>query len=245
MSVVDEFRTRRPVAQSGGTSLWSILGTAAAFLLGGAFVLGYGSVSREWPNVVAYVGEWFKPTPSVVASASVRLGNASTAPLLRTCLAAELDALNAPGMDVGAFYKMMRADNWILRLPVSVASLDRNSGPEAYLFGKIAECALSRPASLCDPDNRAVAVEAVGDFMTHVARFEAQSAKLPLMERFERERSAKLEPGLKGRILGRLADRVREGRLAASDFGYLSDPEVKTVVRGMSPAPDPCGARGS
>jgi hypothetical protein len=243
MSVVDEFRTRRPVAQSGGNSLWLVLGTAAAFLLGGTFVLGYGSISREWPNVVAYVGEWFKPSPSVIASASVRLGNASTAPLLRTCLASERDAFDAPGMDAGAFYKMVHAGTLISRLPISPASLGHGSGYAVYLFGKIADCALARPASLCDPDNRALAVEAVGDFITHIGRFEARLAKLAPMERFRVERSAKLEPGLKGRVLGRLADRVREGRLAASDFGYLSDPEVKSLVRGIPPAANSCGTR--
>ena len=237
MSVVDEFRTRQPAAPQGGSVLWPTLGAAAAFLVGGAFVLGWGSLSREWPNVVASVGERFKPPPG--AAPAVRLGNASTAPLLRTCLKTE-EAFDAPGMDVGAFYKMMHAGSLFSRLPISAARLDTNSGPTVYLFGTIAECALARPASLCDPDNRALVVEAVGDFMAHVEKFEERLAKLSPMDRFATERSAKLQPGLKGRILGRLADRLRDGRLMAADFGYLAHPEVKRIAKETAPAPDAC-----
>jgi hypothetical protein len=235
MSVLDEFRTKQPLEERK-SPLWSILGIVAAFVVGGALEIGWESLSRDRPGLFASAGEWFKQGFSAGASTSViRLGNPRTAPLLRSCFRARLEELDAPGLEAPLLYGIMH-ESLKVRHPG-----DRSDRVAiAAQHGRLADCVSAESAALCDIDNRALVIEATGDFLTALVDAEVELARLSPAERAKRERGAEFDSRVKDRILGRLAGRVREGRLTVADFGYRAHPEVKQAIKAAGPAPDTC-----
>ena len=247
MSKIQELRARGIQAQTGSSSwLPMIAGGIAAFAAGMLLVMAAGWLPSF--NLANLTGK--KPATQAAAVSSSnsaptfegdRIGRASTAPLLKQCTPfAEL------GMDPDM--KAQPADIYrLLKLGTRAASIAKVVGANPQDFdqtvfvdawGVVADCVYKQNGwALCDPDNRALAVEATATFVrgldTAIKKRDRAAEPGPISDVFSvRGRTpapAELR-SIKDRVLAGLRNRVENGYLISADFGMFTPSEISNVA---------------
>lgn len=230
MNIIEEHR-HRPEQRNGSSHLNDVIFYLSVAVLGiSAYVL-VNTVSEE-PGIAGVVRDrlfdqlsWSStPSPSIVRGK--RLGRADVAPLLKACA----DRIDVPADDTTI------RDN-----PDALGILMRLTHPSLYLeqYGPFIECAMQRyPAELCDPDNRAMVVDAVIRYMRADDRFKAEMARADPRERAELWKLH--DSNRRDRILDAVDRHRRAGRLIRGDFGFSPHPDIKAVFGKSDPIADSC-----
>lgn len=259
MSKIQELRARGIQAQTGSSS-WvpMIAGGIAAFAAGMLLVMAAGWLPSF--NLANLTGK--KPATQAAAVSSInsaptfegdRIGRASTAPLLKLCTPfAEL------GMDPDM--KAQPADIYrLLKLGTRAASIAKVVGANpqdfdqtvfADAWGVVADCVYKQNGwALCDPDNRALAVEATTTFVrgldTAIKNATAPPTGTDLRRVFrERANPAPAElRSIKDRVLAGLRNRVENGYLISADFGMFTPSEISNVLNSAKTVRNSCAQR--
>jgi hypothetical protein len=216
-----------------------------AFAIGGAAVWGYQSfaVSGRPRAVVA------APAPArgpIIEPSRDRIGRAATAPLLDICMrsGSPLAGVTIPDMAPSALYEMLRAATMQSHIKAVAGTTQEDAGAGVTsLLGPATDCVFTRQTeALCDPDNRALAIELITDFLHSVRRAEAELATLPLSKRYQFEQLSGLPA--RPRVLTALRDHLREGRLIADDFTQFAPAEVREAIADVKPVRNGCAGRG-
>jgi hypothetical protein len=183
-----------------------------------------------------------------------RIGRAEAAALLRTCLPrAALGMAGDHQMEPADLYRMLQAGSHVARV-AAVAGVPQNAAdPLAFaaLWGEVADCVFRQNGwMLCDPDNRALAVEAANTFVRQVgiaettkpdnSEFQKTLAQIQGNDPGRRAYAMTTARASKDRVLATLRSRVQEGRLTAGDFGYFAPADVKLALRSVKPTRDAC-----
>jgi len=267
VSIVSQIREQQsweqPPKKSG--SLGFILGTLAAFAGGIMLVMAWGALpsflpgggtAPAKPESAAQPGKAQAEKKVVIAASSARIGHAVESPLLRTCV---------PSRELG-FEKTDRISNKdiyrILQMGAHASGLAGMIGVQqdavdpvafASLWGEVADCVFRQNGwALCQPDNRALAVEAVSTFVRQTA-----AASAPQRESDVSRTMAKVQGdrgranayalqnahAIRERVFAALRMRVEEGRLIAADFGMFTPGAVLNVVKSARAREDACAAR--
>jgi hypothetical protein len=240
----------------------AILSVAGAFAVGGLLVFGWQFVPTATPSTTVRDSSTSLGAAEVkIAATSDRLGNASNAPLLRTCMTSRLmsagqasyesrlgprqrNPRNAPDLpfpgDPAQGYAMLQTADTAARAaalfnePVGTGALVQLSS----ILGLIAECVFNKDAAeLCDANNRALAVDAIGSHVRHADSVLAQSnvsANLQLSQL----------AALKERVIVGFRGHLRDGSLIAADFGMFAPDEVRRIARETKPIRNACATAG-
>ena len=180
-SIIDQIREQQAWEQPKKRgSVGFIAGTIAAFAGGISLVMSWGAFPSLSPKAL------FAPKQQAVVShnkpaASVdfhpsggRLGDASESKLLRTCMPSSMGAATAwAGMDNKALYNLLSATNQMMSIAAwRPARRTRPPAPKPSrsMWAEVADCVFRQNGYvLCEPDNRALAVEAVTAFVKQSA----------------------------------------------------------------------------
>jgi hypothetical protein len=234
MSIVREMRDRQTMTaapERSGFAATLLIG-CAAFAIGGLAIAGW----KLWPGSkpsssgVAMSGQ---PAPKSTSPATTaptfsgkRLGEAKFAPLLRTCIKGDdfegLGNVNNPD----AVYTLLRTVGTASRV-ASLIGAETGGGAQLTDYWRlIADCVYQQNSSnLCDPDNRALAIESGGAFIRGAAVVAADPPKGRAGPMVLRDNAQSRE-----RVLDALRSRVRNGYLIADDFGPIQPPEIKAIL---------------
>jgi hypothetical protein len=222
-------------------TLISALVTAVfAFAIGGAAVWGYQTfaVSNRARSVAAVPA----PRAPIVAPSRDRIGKAATAPLLHVCMrsGSPLASQTAPDMEPSALYQMVRSAAMQSHIVALTGSAQEGaSSGLIWMLGPATDCVFTRQnEALCDPDNRALAIELISDFLHNARRAEAELANLPLSKRYEFEQLSGV--AARPRVLTALRGHLRDGRLIAEDFTQFAPAEVKEAIGEAKTVRDAC-----
>jgi len=236
-----ELAKRQP-EKSGHTG--TILSVLVAFIAGGLLVFGWQLVPAATLTGGAPSGS--RQGEIAVPASAGRLGQASAAPLLRSCLTHRdlyvASAARPWTLDAGGASGAYKAIESISAAAHTTALLGQQPGPGATIrfatiWGRIAECVYNQDApALCDIDNRALAVDSLNNFVRHSYRAAADVANT--------RASVELNQigGIKERLMVVLRSHLRDGALVAADFGIFASDEVRRIGRDAKPARDVCAA---
>ncbi len=265
-SYISEIRERQALEASKQSSPVPIVVAAiAAFAIGAMGAMGFirlpAMMGKSAPKeTTAVASAAHKPEPVAVAAGWGRLGKAEKANILLSCVPRHKLLGGGPWepgrkIDSADLYRILQVGSHISRA-ASIIGVQQTVVSEtafASLWADVADCAMSQNGwTLCDPDNRALAVEAV---LTVVRQVE--SAAKPRRETdFDRvwskvegknKRSKDYElyaaRATRDRVLDNLRRRVQEGRFVASDFGYFPPAEVSRVLTETKPLRDACAEK--
>jgi hypothetical protein len=236
MSIVREMRERQTMTAApersglGGTLLIG----CAAFAIGAIAIVGW----KMWPGLkttqtAAAVAGQPSPTSNAPGVAlptfsGKRLGEAEHAPLLRICIKKEL----AGDMDPQGFYKMITLASTFSNLGSIINPKEfKNGGEIAVFWNMIAECVYQQNSwSLCDPDNRQLAVTSASGSIREGARLAGMLSKHAEGKSSAGQKILALNTRAREQVLNSLRTRVRNGYLIAADFGFLPPPEIKAIL---------------
>ena len=122
------------------------------------------------------------------------------------------------------------------RLLVSPAPVDGRD--TAYLWADVADCVYRQNSwALCDPDNRALAIEAATTLSRQVSiapSVRRDSDSLPRRSHSERQYQLQAARSVKDRVLSAVRSRVEDGYLTAADFGLLTHEDIRRTVSGVT-----------
>jgi hypothetical protein len=221
--------------------LISALVTAVfAFAIGGAAVWSYQTFAVAGRSrAVATAAPARAP---IVEPSRDRIGRAATAPLLEVCMrsGSVVAGETVPDLAPSALYQMMRSASMKGHIMAVSGTTQEGAGTGVtWLLGPTADCVFTRQTeALCDPDNRALAIELITDFLHSARRAEAELANLPLSKRYEFEQLSGLPA--RPRVLTALRGHLREGRLIAEDFTQFAPAEVKEAIAEVKPVRNGC-----
>jgi hypothetical protein len=259
-SIVDQIREQQAWEQpkkSGSTGF--IVGTVAAFVAGLLLVMSWGAFPSLTTNGLFAAKQHALVSHNKPASVSIpaggRLGTAAESNLLRTCVPA--DKL---GFELGSkvqnkdLYRLLQASSQMLNAASIMGMQNEMSGMGmkqfAVLWGDVADCVFRQNGwALCEPDNRALAVEAVSAFVRQTAIAaapEVDSDFNKVMATLQGKRRQSMEMAVSSirttreRVLSTLKMRAQEGRFIASDFGFFAPAEVTQAIRDAKPTSDAC-----
>jgi hypothetical protein len=220
MSVVRDFRSRQDEARSLRVRLIGVAVMAVVTLGVG------GGVAAAWS-----AGLFGVP---------LRIGQPDKAPILHVCTSLS-KALIDRG-DTRTIYLMARTRHVPPAMLARAVMMHDESSSWSGRPAPAIECILTRDrAAVCNPDNRALAIEFLADFLDNARRAEPELANIPAAKRalFEQASGIAARP----RVLDALRDHLREGRLTAADFGTFAPPEVKEAIAAVKPVRDACAQR--
>jgi hypothetical protein len=235
MSVVREMRERQVMTASPERS--GLAGTLligfAAFAIGALAIVGW----KIWPDpkptapAVALGNQPIASPPVAAANqpalkfSGKRLGEAEHAPLLATCIKGD----NFEGFGGGspqAVYGMLTMMGTATRVGSLIGAEMGDRAQLTDYWRLIADCVYQQNSwNLCDPDNRALAIESGGAFIRGAAVVAAnppQGRAGPIVLRNNAQS--------RERVLDGLRTRVRNGYLIANDFGPVQPPEIKALL---------------
>ena len=234
MSIVKEMRERQigpPPPERLGVLATTLVGVVA-FAVGALVIFGWKMLPQLRPPQLA------ANSPPAAAESTLwltgnRLGRAGTAPLLRTCVNADV----AGDMKPEAFLTVLQTAGTMSRLAPLVGATDFNDRSGlAENWRTIAECVYQQNSwHLCDADNRALAVESTSAFIRHAAHVASNAGK-------SREAQTMLSDNARARerIVEALQARVRNGYLVAADFGPMAPDELKRILSGTKTVANGC-----
>lgn len=255
MSNIDDIRaelaSRRP-ERSGATS--TILAALGAFAVGGVLVLGWQFMPAATPSATPRTAGAPRDAEVKISTTGDRLGDPVKAPLLQTCVTSQI--MTSGGgyqgsvgprrsnphnssddsffpLDAAQLYAMLKMTNTATAL---VQSAPGAVGLMASSWGMLAECLVNKDAAmLCDSNNRALAIEAVTNLVRQSGSALAQpnvSANMQLSQL----------ANLKERVMVGFRGHLRDGSIAAGDFGFFAPDEIKRLARETKPVRDACAA---
>lgn len=270
-SIIEQIREQRPWEQpKKSSSTGFIIGTIAAFAAGIALVIGWGSLpslsikgltaSTQQQKSAAVAAPTVAPAkqPDISIPTGGRMGAARESKILNGCIT-DYSKLGS---------KLQKKDVYDMMLAGSQMRLDpTDEGGVAFMWAELADCVYRQNGwALCDPDNRALAVETVSMLTRYVnaasakpsankeqnggsgmfftsrtfadVRAEVDGRRVPTQQ--QKLQSAR---SIKDRVFATLKTRAQEGRFIASDFGFLTPGEVTQVVKSAKPTSDACSAR--
>lgn len=254
MKIVHEMRERGSFEAPKSTSpIPIVLGAILAFGIG---VLGMTGLVKT-PSIL------FKPkTMAVAVEASAegrtaevaidganRIGRAETAPLLKMCVPMQrLGFSREQRVEPGDLYRLLQSAAAMSRV-AAIAGIPQKAvdGVEfAAIWAEIADCVYRQNGwMLCDPDNRAFAVEAASTFVRQLATAtrsektpDARAARAP--RGVDRNYLLQNAQAAKARVLAGLRQHAADGRLIAADFGLFAASELLQTLRGTKAQRNAC-----
>jgi hypothetical protein len=258
MKMIHEMRERQAWQQQKSTSpLPIVLGAVIAFGIG---LLGVTGVVRA-PNLFQAKTQTVPVAPRDAKAAEIvidtggrRIGRAETAPLLKMCVPfSRLGFEHVDRVPPGDLYRILQTASGFSRI-ASAAGIKQHAVDDAQfaaVWAEVADCIYRQNGwMLCDPDNRALAVEAASTLIRQLstaAKIEKQAdprEKRPFaLDRQDRSYALRNAEAIKGRVLAGLRLQVAEGRLTASDFGMFAPSEITQAMRETRVTRDACAAR--
>lgn len=210
-----------------------ILAFAAGFLVVGGWIWA--------PQLSKLAQSAFSDGPSVSLFADAnRMGRAETAPVLRSCIFKAVDlGPDTAKMEPSAAYSILKAGSMQANVSAMLGKPDRWSESRtmelAASWGQLANCIYAQDdRELCDPDNRAAAVEATTKFFAYAKQMDGSSGK-PAISAGD----ARIQ-GVGDRLLIVLKNHRRYGTLVAADFGSFAAPEILRIMREEKETRDIC-----
>lgn len=259
MKIVHEMRERRAFEPPKSTSpLPVILGAVIAFGIG---LLGVSGIIKmpvfnQGPKTMAIAvpaGASEGRTQVTIEAGSHRIGRAEVAPLIKACV--PLERLGIPrdkSIEAGDIYRILWAASSMSRVAAAAGIKQKAIDDVEFtaIWADVADCVYRQSGwVLCDPDNRALAVEAANTFVRQLAvaaKADKADPKDPRSARSATNRDYILQnaQSARSRIMDGLRHQVSEGRLISSDFGMFAPAEVMQAVRDTKPVRDACAKRG-
>ena len=279
-SIIDQIREQQAWEQpKKSSSAGFIVGTIAAFGVGVIGVVAWGGLpalsikglSAGQPKTMAAVTHLTPSAPvaakqpEISISAKGRIGNASESKLLRTCLPADFREMGDANMQPKDIYRILQTAGQAARVATmiqstGIAKMKKGAMGEAAfapLWAEVADCVYRQNGwVLCEPDNRALAVEAASMLSRFVEAalaappaakgpndiptFAQVRAEVEGRRASHQQNQTQTARAVKDRMLETLKMRAQEGRFIASDFGSSAPAEVMQVVKTAKPAGDAC-----
>lgn len=260
--MIHEMRERQVWEQQKSSSpLPIIIGAVIAFgigLLGVSGAVRVPTLLQARTQMVAVAPRDAKPAEVTVGTSMHRIGRAETAPLLKTCAPfAKLGYEHVDRVPPGDLYRILQTASGFSRI-ASAAGIRQNAVDEAgfaSLWADVADCVYRQNGwTICDPDNRALAVEAASTLVRQTSAA-AKSLKTPDSDFSKtmatihgkhapnRNYLVQSANAVKARVLSGLRNYASEGRLTASDFGLFAPSEITQVLRDTKVARDACASR--
>ncbi|QHO77174.1 hypothetical protein ACH79_35560 [Bradyrhizobium sp. CCBAU 051011] len=210
--------------------IFSLIRMPIIAFLGGFLVVG----GWIWaPKISDLVKSQFSGGPSVSMFADTnRIGRPETAPVVRSCIFKAVDVgPDASKMEPSAAYFILKAGSMQANISAMAGKSDRWSENQtinqANSWGQLASCIYALDdRELCDPDNRAAAVEATTKFFAY-AKQTAGSTGKPAISADD----ARAIENIRDRLLLMLKNHRRYGTLVAADFGSFAPAEIMQVMR--------------
>ncbi|KRR23819.1 hypothetical protein CQ14_22545 [Bradyrhizobium lablabi] len=209
--------------------IFSLIRMPLIAFVGGFLVVG----GWIWaPELWRMVHSQFSGGSSVSMFAGAnRIGRPEVAPVVRTCFSKVMDDLgpDVKKMEPSAAYFILKAGSMQANVSAMLGK-ERGESPAAHLayaWGELASCIYAlEDRALCDPDNRAAAVETTAKFFGYAKQAADSGAK-------------SMVPGNDGRAIENIRDRLllmlknhrRYGTLVAADFGSFAPAEIMQVMR--------------
>lgn len=268
-SYLDEIRERQALEAAKKTSpVPIVIAAIAAFAIGGLGAFGWINFPKLSQSANAIASGNFsaitartdqKPAAVSIATSGARLGQAENANILLSCVPRHKLGLNSGfGQKIESkdIYRILQAVSQVTQVaalagaPQGVAS----GTVFASLWADVADCAMSQNGwTLCDPDNRALAVEAVTTLVRQVnsaaaapkqpSEYDRVVAKLQGKGRTSPEYELSAARSTRDRVLDNLRTRVQEGRIIAGDFGYFPPAEVTRVLNETKATRNACAEK--
>lgn len=247
MKIVHELRERREFEPPKSSSpLAILLGAVIAFGIGLLGVSGVikMEVFKPAPKTfaVAVPGAGEGAQPQAVEPSAARLGRAENAALVKACV--PLDRLGIPrekNIESGDLYRLLWAASSMSRV-AAVTGIKQKAIDDVEftaIWADLTDCVYRQNGwTLCNPDNRALAVEAANTFVRQLAtatiaeKSEAREARNAARSRNNRDYILQSAQSVKERVFDGLRQQVSDGRLIAADFGMFAPAEVVQLVRG-------------
>jgi len=249
-----ELASRRP-ERSGATS--TILAALGAFAVGGLLVLGWQFWPAATPSATPRSAGAPREAEVKISTTGDRLGQPAKAPLLQTCMTSRImmggdGSYHSPGggrrsnphhsssedafpLDAAQLYAMLKITNTASALASSVPG--GALSPMASAWGMLAECVVNKDAAmLCDSNNRALAIEAV----TNLVR---QSDSVLTKSNVSANLQLSQLANVRERVLVAFRGHLRDGSIAAGDFGFFAPEAIKRLARETKPVRDACAAK--
>jgi hypothetical protein len=227
-----------------------IVGAVAAFGVGALLVVGW----QVLPSMMGTIGGASQTAAPTFESANKRLGIAARAQVIRVCMASGGAGVNTEDFTPSSFYGYLQASDSVSRVSQFLGKQGALA-PSTFTmaWGEIADCVYRQNGRmLCDPNNRAFAIEAAVSLLRQADLVAApeRSDSFAKGQGAETNRSAKIERDLerlrdiKGRVLTALRARLQEGRLIQADFGYFPSGEIKRLLQENKPIRNACAEDG-
>jgi hypothetical protein len=244
MPTIRELRERqgqRSGESTGPVSL--IVGAVAAFGVGALLVVGW----QVLPSMMGTIGGASQTAAPTFESANKRLGIAARAQVIRVCMASGGAGVNTEDFTPSSFYGYLQASDSVSRVSQFLGKQGALA-PSTFTmaWGEIADCVYRQNGRmLCDPNNRAFAIEAAVSLLRQADLVAApeRSDSFAKGQGAETNRSAKIERDLerlrdiKGRVLTALRARLQEGRrISATSRAARSSVCCRRTSRSAMPA---------
>jgi hypothetical protein len=213
-----------------------------------AFVGGFLAVGAWiWAPQISRLVPSFSSGASSAGSGSSwfadanRLGRPEVAPVVRSCIFKALDlGPDAEKMQPSAAYFILKTGSMQAKVSAMIGKSDRWSENQtinlATSWGQLANCIYAQDdRELCDPDNRAAAVEATTKFFAYAKQTDGSTGK-PAISASD----ARVLEGFGDRLLIMLKNHRRYGTLVAADFSSFAAPEIMRVMREEKETRDIC-----
>jgi len=238
----------RPRADQKTSSASLIVGAIAAFAVG-ALIVG---VWQMLPSIMQMLGIPGAGEPTF-ASTGERLGIAARAPVLALCMSNRIE-LGVDRMTPADFYGLLQSSDSYSRFG-KLLGKQPSVAPTTFtmVWGEVADCVFRQNGrTFCDPDNRALAVEAAMSLVRQAEVIGAppqdQSSFMPTRGAHDWSLAIKREldrmRDVKERVRQGLRTRLQEGRLIAADFGYFPPGEIRHLLRENRPTRNACAEEG-
>jgi hypothetical protein len=230
---------------------FSLIRAPAVAFLGSFLVVGgwiwAPQISRLIPGLSSSNSSPSSDAPSVGSGGAWfadinRVGRPETAPAMRNCIFRVVDVGGDARIEPGAAYFMLKGDAMHAAVTAMVGSLPVRSEEDpavglAEKWGKLAICFYAQEdRALCDPDNRAAAVEATTKFFRFATQ--AELAR-PLIN----GGNAQMIRNLGDRLSSAVRNHRRYGTLVAGDFGSYAPSEVTRIMGEEKQTLDICKKR--
>ena len=212
-----------------------------AFTLILAFVGGFLAVGAWiWaPQISNAVSSLVSGAPSVSLFADAsRIGRPENAPAIRGCVARVLDLGPDQKLEPSAMYFILKSGGMQVNVASMLGKSNRDSESQtinlASKWGELASCIFAQEdRELCNPDNRAAAVEAASKFFAYAKQAEAAKSTISADE-------ARAFEIFSDRLLLMLKNHRRYGTLVAADFSSFASPEIMRAMREEKQTRDIC-----
>ena len=206
-----------------------------------AFVGGFLAVGAWiWaPQISNAVSSLVSGAPSVSLFADAnRIGRPEAASVIRGCVAKVLDLGPDQKLEPSAMYFILKSGGMQVNVASMLGKSNRDSESQtinlASKWGELASCIFDQDdRELCNPDNRAAAVEAASKFFAYAKQAEAAKSTISADE-------ARAFEIFGDRLLLMLKNHRRYGTLVAADFSSFAPPEITRIMREEKQTRDIC-----